>query len=287
MTRIQVLLAAAALSIALLAAPAGAEAAKLKVGGGSVAVTGAGNAPIRLTNPNRSTAKGTLTLNSGGQSIGSKSFAIPGRRSKTVSVPLSVAAFKALEQRGSIGAVASAKTKGKVKGTATKSITLALAGGAPSGGGPVGGGGAGSPGGGAAPPAPAWQDGRYQGTWAENNTNLAFNITGTRLYTGPFDAFYISANCHNVDPNYTGPNQNYTDATAIEPVAATIGPDGNFSGSGTYQTGSIAIPWTVSGHVAGGSLTGGRFSVNYTDNYGNPCSGVANFVAQFYGAYTL
>jgi hypothetical protein len=140
----------------------------------------------------------------------------------------------------------------------------------------------GSSGGGA-----AWVDGRYQGTWAENSTDLSFNVVGSRLYTGPFDSFYIDATCHNVDPTFTG-NQVYTDGSAIEPVQATIASGGNFSGSGTYVPGGgEQIHWTVSGHISGQSVTGGTFSVNYTDFYGNPCSGTAHFTAQWYGAYTL
>src|SRR4051794_38209442 len=76
----------------------------------------------------------------------------------------------------------------------------------------------------------AWSEGRYQGTYAENNVNLPFNVVGSRLYTGPFDSFYIDATCHS-------PTEVYTDGTAIEPVEAAIAGSGNFSGSGVYTPG--------------------------------------------------
>lgn len=132
----------------------------------------------------------------------------------------------------------------------------------------------------------AWSEGRYQGTYAENNVNLAFNVAGGRVYTGPFDSFYIDATCHNVDPGYTGPNQTYTDGSAIEPVAAGIS-GGSFSGSGVYVPGGgEQIAWKLSGNISGKSISGGTFSVNYTDYYGNPCSGTTHFTAAWYGAYT-
>lgn len=247
----------------------------MKIGGGTVNVSSARVAAIGVANPNRSAAKGTLTLNWQGAAIGRRSFNIRARRLGQVKVTIAKGAYDIMRSNGSLKVSAVAKAKGK--GTAKKSLTLTAAG----------------SGGGDTTPAPAgpsapWDDGRYQGTYAENNVDLAFNIVGTRLYTGPFDAFYIDATCRNVDPGYTGPNQVYTNAHAIEPVEAAIGGDGRFSGSGTYRPGpTTSIPWTISGRVSGKSVTDGAFSVNYTDGYGNPCSGTTRFTAAWYGAYTL
>lgn len=128
-------------------------------------------------------------------------------------------------------------------------------------------------------------EGRYAGTYAENNVDLFFNVLGGRVYTGPFDAFYLDATCYNADPNYTGP-QVTTDSTAYEPVQATIGPGGSFAGSGVYNTGFTSHPWTLTGQISGGSITG-TFTSSYTDTYGDPCSGSTSFTAQWYGSYTL
>lgn len=129
-------------------------------------------------------------------------------------------------------------------------------------------------------------EGRYAGTYSNNNVNLFFNVLGGRVYTGPFDAFYLDATCYNSDPEYTGPNQVYTDATAYEPVSATIGPSGSFAGSGVYNTGFTSQPWTLSGQISGGSITG-TFTSSYKNTYDDPCSGSTSFTAQWYGAYTL
>lgn len=264
------------LTTALLGAPA-AEAAKVKIGGGTVKVSSARVAAIGVANPNRSAAKGTLTLNWQGAAIGRKSFKIPARAMRQVKVTIAKGAYDIMQGSGTLKVSAVAKAKGK--GSSKKGLTLTPAGAGTGGGNQS-----------APPPSPAapWADGRWQGTYAENNVDLAFNIVGTRLYTGPFDAFYIDATCRNVDPGYTGPNQVYTNAHAIEPVEAAIGGDGRFSGSGTYRPGpSTTIPWTISGRVSGKSLTDGAFSVNYTDGYGNPCSGTTRFTAAWYGDYTL
>lgn len=133
----------------------------------------------------------------------------------------------------------------------------------------------------------SWQDGRYQGTYAENNVDLAFNVVGTRLFTGPFDGFYLTATCQNVDPDYTG-EQVYTDSSAIEPVEATIASNGDFYGEGQYFTEeSPPMDWTIRGHISGGNVTNGEFSATYTDTFGNPCSGTTRFTASWYGDYTL
>jgi hypothetical protein len=130
-----------------------------------------------------------------------------------------------------------------------------------------------------------WLEGRYQGTYAENNVDLAFNVVGNRLFTGPFDGFYLYATCRNVDPDYTG-DLGLDDSSGYEPVQATIAADGSFSGQGVYRTGYTDQPWTISGRIAGGSVTG-QFSSRYTNTYGNPCNGTTRFTAEWYGDYTL
>lgn len=285
-SHLRIALAVAALSIAMLALPAVADAAKVRISGATVNVGQDGTAAVGLSNPNRSKAKGTLKLEYNGQSAGSKSFSIPARRSRTVSVPLTVGTFNALQQAGSLLVDAAAKARGK--GTGRKSITLAYGEtltpptntpptNTPT---PPTGGGGGS--------STPWQQGRWQGTWATDAVDLSFNITGNRLYTGPFDGFYITATCHNTDPEYTGYEQVYQRSTSIEPVEATISPDGKFSGSGTYvPSPNNPYNWTLTGQVSGGTLSG-TFSVNYFYSGGSdPCSGTANFTARWYGDYTL
>ena len=61
--------------------------------------------------------------------------------------------------------------------------------------------------------------GRYSGTYAENNVDLFFNVAGGRVYTGPFDTFYIDAPC----------SEGLSDISTIEPVQASIRNDGSFS----------------------------------------------------------
>jgi hypothetical protein len=265
-------LAAVVLGAALLAVPATADAAKLKIGGGTLPVDDNGVAAIKLKNPNRDAAKGRLTLTSGGQSIGAHSFKVGARRSKTVKVAVThVEALQILANGDGLKATAVAKAKGK--GTARKNLVLYYPG--ASGGG--GGGGSTGGGGGGQQQGSAWADGRWQGTWETNATNLAFNITGTRLYTGPFDSFYLTLNC--ADGN--------TSSSAMEPIEATISPNGDFSGSGVFRPDpSISIPWTLTGHVSGKSLTG-TLSAERDFGYHGHCSGSANFTASWYGDYTL
>jgi hypothetical protein len=132
-----------------------------------------------------------------------------------------------------------------------------------------------------------YYEGRYAGTYAENNVDLLFNVAGGRVYTGPFDGFYIDATCYNTNPEYTG-EQVTTDASAVEPVQATISGNGSFFGSGVYTPGfGLQMAWTLSGQIAGKSITGGTFSVNYRNYYGDPCSGSTSFTAQWYGSYVL
>jgi hypothetical protein len=125
--------------------------------------------------------------------------------------------------------------------------------------------------------------GRYSGTYAENNVDLFFNVDGGRVYTGPFDTFYIDAPC----------SEGLSDISTIEPVQASIGSDGSFSGSGVWVVGSgpsgFSVPWTLSGRIAGKTITNGVFSVGpYTFPFSTKtCSGTTHFTASWYGAYTL
>lgn len=259
---------ACALATALLALPAPAHGAKLKVGGQPAAVSPDGRVSISVANPNRRAAKGTLTLAARRGALASRRFRIPARRSKKVRLGLTVAGYNELQALGSMRVRAIAKARGLP--ATRKRVTLTI------------------------PARPgddtsrSERDGRYQGAYAENNADLAFNVVGSRLFTGPFDSFYLVATCRNADPAYTGPDQVYVNATAIEPVEATIGADGSFHGQGTYRTGSTPpISWEITGRATGRSISEGQFSATYTDAYGNPCTGVTRFTAQWYGSYIL
>jgi hypothetical protein len=269
------LLAVAVLSTGLLAVPAAAQAAKVKISGKAVTVGAKRVAAVKLTNPNRSSAKGTLTLKWQGVLAGARSFKIPARKSRKVKVKLRSDLFDLLTDRGKLKVKAAARAKRK--GTARRTITLRVG---KSGSRGVGGGGSG--GGGSQGSGQGWDDGRYQGRYEENAIDLAFNIVGRRFFTGPFDGFYITANCHDAD----GPQTDYTDSTVIEPVEAAIASNGDFEGSGVYNTGSIQIPWAIAGHVQGTAVAG-AFAVEYNDDYGNPCSGTTQFTGEWYGDYTL
>lgn len=132
-----------------------------------------------------------------------------------------------------------------------------------------------------APPAPgpAWDDGRWRGNYTENGVDLRFNVAGGRLYTGGFDDFFISAACS--DGSF--------DPAPISPVQATIASNGDFAGSGVYSPGyGQQIPWQLSGHIAGRSITGGAFTAGpYTNTFGNSCGGTTHFTGQWIGAYTF
>jgi hypothetical protein len=129
------------------------------------------------------------------------------------------------------------------------------------------------------PAGPAWSDGRWRGTYSDSSLDLLFNVVGNRLYTGGFDSFFVDASCDGggIDP------------ANVAPVEATISPGGDFSGSGTYSPGfGQQIPWQVSGHISGTSITGGTFTVGpYTDFYGGTCNGTTHFTGRWFGAYTF
>jgi hypothetical protein len=130
-----------------------------------------------------------------------------------------------------------------------------------------------------APAAPAFNEGRWRGHYAENGVELLFNVLGGRLYTGGFDSFFIEADC----------SDGSTDPSAISPVEASIAPNGDFSGSGTYSPGfGLQLPWQLSGHISGTSITGGTFTVGpYTDTFGNSCGGTTHFTGQWISGYTF
>jgi hypothetical protein len=125
--------------------------------------------------------------------------------------------------------------------------------------------------------------GRYSGTYAENNVDLFFNVAGGRVFTGPFDTFYIDAPC----------SEGLSDISTIEPVQASIRGDGSFAGSGVWVVGSgpsgFSVPWTLTGRIAGKSISNGVFSVGpYTYPFSTKtCSGSTHFTAAWYASGTL
>jgi hypothetical protein len=129
------------------------------------------------------------------------------------------------------------------------------------------------------PTAPAWDEGRWRGNYAENGVELLFNVLGGRLYTGGFDSFFISAACS--DGSF--------DSSAIAPVQAPIASNGDFAGSGVYSPGfGQQIPWQLSGHISGKSITGGTFTAGpYTNFFGSSCAGTTHFTGQWIAAYTF
>lgn len=261
----------AVLAVGVLGAPAAADAAKVRIGGTPGAVGADGRTTVAVKNPNRQVVRGRLTLKAEGVRLATSRFRIPARRTKKVRVSLTVTGFSALQVLGVLPVRAIARAKGA--GTTRRALTLRLARSGEAPGGTNAG--------------PVARDGRYQGRYAENNVDLAFNVVGSRLFAGPFDDFYLSANCRNVNPDYKGPDQEYTNATAVGDVEATIAADGTFAGEGLYRTGvTPPMPWRISGRITGESITG-EFSSEYTDAYGNPCSGVTQFTASWYGDYTL
>jgi hypothetical protein len=271
MTRTWMVLAG--LLIGLVMAPASADAAKLRLGAKPVAVGADGRASLAVKNPNRRPARGRLTLSAQGTRVATARFRIPARRTKKVRVNLTVTGFARLQASGTLPVRATATAKGA--GTTRKALRLRL-----------------TTGGEETAPGDTStgfvaHEGRYQGRYAENNVDLAFNVVGSRLFTGPFDRFYIDATCRNVNPDYTGPDQVYTNANAIDPVDATIAADGTFFGEGLHRTGvTPPKPWRITGRITGDAITG-EFSTEFTDAYGNPCSGLTRFTAAWYGAYTL
>jgi hypothetical protein len=129
------------------------------------------------------------------------------------------------------------------------------------------------------PTGPAWSEGRWRGFYAENGVELLFNVLGGKLYTGGFDDFFVQADCPGGD----------SDPVPVSPVQASIASNGDFSGSGVYSPGfGQQIPWQLSGHISGTSITGGAFTVGpYKDFFGHSCGGTAHFTGQWIAAYTF
>lgn len=129
-----------------------------------------------------------------------------------------------------------------------------------------------------------YAQGRYAGNYAENNVSLFFNVVGSRLYTGPFDSFFIDAPC----------NFGLSDQSDIKPVQATIAPNGTFSGSGVWVVAGgtgpsgFSIPWRLTGQISGLTVTGGRFEVGpYSFSDGKTCSGATSFSATWFSSVIL
>jgi hypothetical protein len=125
----------------------------------------------------------------------------------------------------------------------------------------------------------AWAEGRWAGHYAENGVELLFNVVGNRLYTGGFDSFFVYAPC----------TDGFVDPVSVAPVQASIASNGNFSGSGVYTPGfGNPIPWQLSGHISGRSITGGTFTAGpYIGFYGGSCGVTTHFTAQWIAAYTF
>ena len=126
--------------------------------------------------------------------------------------------------------------------------------------------------------APAWSDGRWRGYYSDSSLDLLFNVVGGRLYTGGFDSFFVDAACDGggIDP------------ANVAPVQASISPNGDFSGSGVYGGFGQQIPWQVSGHISGKSITSGTFTVGPYANFGGgSCSGTTHFTGQWVADYTF
>jgi hypothetical protein len=127
-------------------------------------------------------------------------------------------------------------------------------------------------------------EGRYHGNYAENNVDLFFNVVGSRLYTGPFDSFFVDAPC----------NFGLSDQSDIKPVQATIAPNGTFSGSGTWVVAGgtgpsgFTIPWRLTGLISGTTVTSGKFEVGpYSFSDGKTCSGSTSFTAAWFSPFVL
>lgn len=275
MRRAARVLAGAVVSAGLLTAAAPADAT-LRIGPGPVQVSASGRVAVELRNTGRRTTAGTLTLRSGRRAVGSARFRIPARGMRTVRATLSGGVRERLARDRRLTVTAVAQARG-VKAVRRALVLVAPARATPPGTTPSSG-----------PSAPAFQEGRYRGGYDATNAELAFNVAGSRLYTGPFDSFYADARCRNADPAYTGPDQEYGNPRSIGPVEATIAADGTFRGEGTYHPGggSPPIGWTISGRIAGGEA-GGEFGASFTDPFGNPCQATMRFTGRFLGSYVI
>ena len=119
-----------ALGVVAVAPPAVAAPAKIKPG----AVSATGVAPVKITNPNRYSLKGSVSLVSGATKLASSKVALKPRKSKTYKLKLSSGALATLRSQGSMAATVAARL-GRPKRKARryrKAVTLK----APTGGRP-------------------------------------------------------------------------------------------------------------------------------------------------------
>ncbi len=94
-----------ALGVMAVAPPAMAAPAKIKPG----AVSASGLAPVKITNPNRYSLKGSIRLVSGKTKLASSRVAVKPRKSKTYRLRLSSAALATLRANGSMRVTVSAR----------------------------------------------------------------------------------------------------------------------------------------------------------------------------------
>jgi hypothetical protein len=247
--RLRGLVAVAALAAALLAAPTGAEAAKVKITGGTINVTDNAVASIKLKNPNRSSAKGTLTLKSGGSAIGRSRFSIPARRSRRVRVQVVAdAALLALAQGESVPAKAYAKAKRK--GTSRKGIVLTWPGASPDGGSGTGS----DP----VTPPPVPDEGIpdravYEGA-TDQGEKIKLSIEGGAVRAR---GLQVRGTCLDSRDYSTTLESGHVFSSDAFPIAG----DGTFAGEGTEAGGlsgfgSGEVRYKISGQITGGSARG-------------------------------
>ncbi len=116
-------------AVGLLAVAPPALAAPAKLAGGPVST--AGTTTVKITNPNRYTLKGTVSLASGKKKVASRKVSVKGKRSKKVSLKLSKAALNSLKAKGSLATTMTAKLarKGGKAKSYRKALVLRPAGG--------------------------------------------------------------------------------------------------------------------------------------------------------------
>lgn len=257
-----------ALLLLMLTVGTSAKAASPRIDTGSAIVSASGRVAIPLQNRSSRSVSGTLTLRTGKAVIGSARFRVAAQSRRPVRLWLTVNGARRLARSGRLAVTAVVRARGS-RATRRK-VKLKQASTRP-----------GVP----KPAGPTGIDGRYHGHYAEANADLAFYISNQRLYTGPFDAFYVEAICRNVQPDYTGPDQVYPSPRAIEPVEVPIAADGTFKGEGSLLAGSGTLPirWTITGRVTGSREVHGEVTAAFTDPYGNPCQGTTRFTARYYG----
>ncbi len=124
-------------ALGLLAVAPPALAAPAKLAGGPVSAAGA--TTVTITNPNRHSLKGTVSLVSGRAKLASRRVALKPRRSKRYALKLSAAGLRALNAKGSLPTMITARlARGKGKARRyRRAIVLKAAGANQVGGAPV------------------------------------------------------------------------------------------------------------------------------------------------------